>query len=126
MSKLWKGPSAEVTAALGDSLANRLHRRAGRQNIFYNITHDGRTAEVFRIERQGAGRYSFVPLGTAHGDDPLDTFLDAAFSFTPFDTELVDLASELIERRVTALSPAFAAVEKRVNAILSDLGVLLT
>ena len=126
MSVLWTGPSPEVTAALGGKLAMRLHRRAGRQSVAYNLTNDGRSAEVFRIERRGPGNYRFVPLGTATGGDPLDTFLDAAISFTAFDSELVELASELIERRVNALTPAFAAVEKRLDNVLADLGALLT
>jgi hypothetical protein len=121
---LWTGPSAEVTAALGNPVALKLHRRAGRQSIAYNLSHNGRTAEVFRMEKS-RGQWFLVPLGTARGADPLDTFLNAALEYTEHDDELVELATALIEQRIEALAPAFAAVEKRANTVLSDLRSIL-
>lgn len=125
MSMLWKGPSREVTVALGNPIAIKLHRRAGRQGVAYNISHDGRTAEVFRIEGSN-GRYRFVPLGTVQGADPLDAYLAAALAFTEHDAELVELATGLIEQRIEALAPALAAVNKQAATVLSDLSAVLS
>ncbi|HLP69143.1 MAG TPA: hypothetical protein VK181_16635 [Rhizobium sp.] len=124
MSLLWKGPSPEVTAALGNTLAIKLHRRAGRQNVAYNIARDGRSAEVFRMEKS-RGQWLFVPLGLAVGADPLDVFMDAALRFTDHDAELFELLTALIEQRTAALPPAFEAAEKRALSVLSDLSSTL-
>lgn len=125
MSLLWRGPSSEVTAALGNPVALKLHRRAGKQSIAYNIAHNGRSAEVFRMEKS-RGNWHLVPLGTAHGADPLDTYLVAAFEFTEHDDELVELATAVIEQRIDGLAPDFAALDKRAGAILSDLSAIVS
>lgn len=124
MSLLWRGPSAEVIDAMCNPVALKMHRRAGQQSVAYRLSRDGRTAEVFRMEKS-RGQWFFVPLGTVRGADPLDTFLNAALEYTEHDDELVELATALIEQRIEALAPAFAAVEKRANTVLSDLRSIL-
>lgn len=98
MPKMWKGPCAELKADYDDLLARRLHRRASRLLIAYYASHDGRSAEVHRIEKR-AGEWYMVPLGTAYGDDVPNLWLNIHLQYTPFDAELFEIGSAMILRR---------------------------
>lgn len=67
--------------------------------IVYTAAHDGRSAEVSRLQNRGDS-YSFIPLGTVTGGDVMNLYLNIALQHTPFDAELADIMSAAVLRRV--------------------------
>lgn len=120
MSKLWKGPCAELKADYDDLLARRLHRRASRLLISYRAEHDGRSAQVFRIEERRDGWYQ-IPIGVAYGGDVPNLWLNIHLAHTPLDAELFEIASTMILRRAESCLDRIADLRKGIETQLDDL-----
>lgn len=97
MTRLWRGPSAELKATSSDPLWAAIHRRGGRLNVACHVEHDGRSATFFRIEKV-RGDFLQFDLGRVQGRDPYSTVLEGYRRFTPLDTELLQQNHSYVER----------------------------
>jgi len=122
MSKFWRGPTEALKATYADSIASRLHRRAGEQRIAYETDHTGRTAKVWRVEKRGEQWYQ-IDLGTVRGDDPMNTFINVALAYTDHDPELFSLIGRQLERRTDEILSSLSDLDKRLPVALEDIEI---
>lgn len=125
MSKMWKGPCAELKADYDDHLAQRLHRRASRLLISYTAAHDGRSAEVRQLWKRGEDYYYDV-LGRVQGGDVPNLWLNIHLRYTPFDAELFEIASAMILRRAEQLAGRMGGAVKRIEGQLDELAEVMS
>lgn len=102
MTRMWRGPAAELKEAQADPLWAAIHRRGGRLGVACNVESDGRTADFWRVEKRGADFYQ-VELGRVRGADPYMTVLNGYRRWTPLDAELVSLNVRYLEREALAI-----------------------
>lgn len=125
MSKMWRGPCEAVKASYMNPIATRLHRRAGEQSIFYDISHDGRSSKAWRLEKRG-DTWHEIPLGAVEGGDPLNTYINASLEFTKHDAELYSLIARDLAARTDDLVSRFADAGKRLSNACDDLAGMIS
>lgn len=98
MTRMWRGPCDALKAASSDPLWAAIHRRGGRLGVFCNVTHDGKLASFFSVEKI-RGEYYQRDIGQARSDgDPYFAVLAGFRQFTPLDPELIALNASYIGR----------------------------
>jgi len=99
MSVMWHGPNSTVISARQDSLFQRIARRLAKQNRFFSLSHNGKSAEVYAIR----GEYK-LPLAPVTGDNPYHVALRIAARETPKDRELCEQILEYqLDRLIGAI-----------------------
>jgi hypothetical protein len=121
MSKMWKGPCAELLATYANPIATRLHRRAGEQLISYDTNHAGTIANVYRLEKRG-DQWFRIDLGTVEGGDPMNTFINASLAYTEHDHELFSLIARHLGARTDEVLTILHDCGKKLDSALADLG----
>jgi hypothetical protein len=117
---MWRGPCDAAKACYADPLAIRLVRRAAENNIGFVLAHDGRSAEVYRLERR-QGNYVRIALDPVEGGDPLNVIANFALQYTPHDPDLFDALYALVLRRLDEVTSEVTSVVKRLGAALDAL-----
>lgn len=125
MSKMWKGPCAELLATHANPIATRLHRRAGERLISYDINHEGTLATVYRLEKRGKEWFR-IDLGVARGGDPMNTFINASLYYTEHDQELFSLIARHIEARTDDVIGTLREISKNLGIVIEDIGDCLS
>ena len=119
MTRMWRGPCADLKSASTDPLWAAIHRRNGRLGISCNVALDGRSAEFFRIEKRGGDFYQF-DLGRVEGGDPMFTVLHGSHEFTPLDPELIELHHAYIERQAEQIVADSRLIAQKLEAAADE------
>ena len=114
MSKMWKGPTAEMQRANNDPLFTWIVRRCGKLNVNMSMTLDGRHAEVFTVQPAGGrcGTLFRNDIGEADGPDPWATALHVALAHTPLDADLLQQYGHYLDREIDEISKVLGRVLK--------------
>lgn len=106
MTRMWRGPNAELRQAQNDPLYAEIWRRCGRLGVSAQTdTETGTRAEVFTV-KPASGRCGTLfrhDLGEASGPDPWATALHVALKFTPLDAELISQYGRYLDRQLDDL-----------------------